>query len=170
MTAERGGETGAAPQGEQRMDEDEGVDHPGEGDVDDAALTVGDAVHRLRRARGWSLQRLAVAAHISKQHLWNIERGAARPDEVTIKNLARALETPAADLMGEPSGNGERPISPALRAFAERYHLGAAQVEALAAFNYRGRAPRTVEDWALLWRVVGALLDGDEAGHAEDAP
>ena len=128
-------------------------------------LTVGAAVRALRDARGWSLQRLASGAHISKQHLWDIERGAARPNELTIKHLARVLGVRVSDLMGETSlDEVTRPISPSLRAFAARRGLGAAQVEALAGLNYRGRAPRTAAEWELIWRLLRAVLEDENGG------
>jgi DNA-binding XRE family transcriptional regulator len=133
----------------------------------DLALTVGATVRRLREGRGWSLQRLAGAAHISKQHLWDIERGTARPHELTIKSLARALGVRVSDLMGETTLDElSRPVAPALREFAARRGLGAAQVEALAGLHYRGHAPQTVAEWELIWRLLRAVLDDENgAGH-----
>ncbi|GAC1402691.1 MAG: hypothetical protein NVSMB65_19730 [Chloroflexota bacterium] len=133
--------------------------------ADDPGLTVGATVRRLREARGWSLQRLAGTAHVSKQHLWDIERGAARPHELTIKRLAHALGTRVADLMGEapPEASG-RPISPSLREFATRRGLGTAQIDALAGLNYRGRVPQTAEEWEMIWRLLRAVLDDDGQG------
>ena len=135
------------------------TDHP-------PTLTVGATVRHLREGRAWSLQRLAAATQISKQHLWDIERGAARPHELTIKRLARALGVRVSDLMGE-TGLDEtaRPLAPSLRAFAARRGLDAAQVEALAGLHYRGRAPATVAEWELIWRLLRAVLD-DETGGA----
>lgn len=133
--------------------------------ADDAALTVGATVHRLREERGWSLQRLAGTARLSKQHLWDIERGLARPNELTIKNLARALGTRVADLMGETvSESSSRPVSTSLHEFARRRGLGVAQVEALAGLNYRGRAPQTPDEWEMIWRLLRAVLDDDANG------
>lgn len=129
------------------------------------ALTVGSAVRSLREARGWSLQRLAGGAGISKQHLWDIERGAARPNELTIKHLARALGVRVSDLMGETTlDETSIPIPPSLREFAARHGLGAAQAEALAGLNYRGRAPSSAAEWELIWRLLRAVL-GDENGE-----
>src|SRR5436305_353834 len=98
----------------QRHDDPQGLGMDGALGADsDPALTVGAAVRRLREARGWSLQRLAGTAHVSKQHLWDIERGAARPHELTIKRLAQALGARVSDLMGETApGEFGRPISP----------------------------------------------------------
>jgi hypothetical protein len=147
-------------------------DHPpGEGaaspGASDAVLTVGATVRRLREGRGWSLQRLAGGARISKQHLWDIERGAARPHELTIKQLARALGVRVSDLMGETAlDETTRPVAPSLREFAARRGLGASQVEALAGLNYRGRAPQTVAEWELIWRLLRAVL-GDENGEGQ---
>lgn len=133
------------------------------------ALTVGATVRALRDARGWSLQRLASGARISKQHLWDIERGAARPNELTIKHLARALGVRVSDLMGETAlDEVTRPIAPALRAFATKRGLGAAQVEALAGLNYRGRAPQTVAEWELIWRLLRAVLEDENGGGPSD--
>ena len=36
--------------------------------------------------------------------------------------------------------------------------------EALAGLNYRGRAPQTVAEWELIWRLLRAVL-GDENGE-----
>ncbi len=132
----------------------------------DPTLTVGATVRRLREERGWSLQRLASTAHVSKQHLWDIERGAARPHEVSIKYLARALGVRVAQLMGEVAEpEGGRPIAPSLRDFAARRGLGPTQVEALAGLNYRGRAPQTVGEWEMIWKLLRAVLD-DEGSPA----
>src|SRR5579871_5815133 len=146
------------------------VDAPADGHSggqDDPLLTVGAAVRRLREQRGWSLSRLAVSAHLSKQHLWDIEHGAARPHELAIKYLARALGARVSDLMGETSPEEYvRPIAPSLREFARRRGLDAAQVEALAGLNYRGRAPESAAEWELIWRLLGAVLD--DAGQAHE--
>jgi transcriptional regulator with XRE-family HTH domain len=142
-------------------------DEPGRAttEANGPALTVGATVRRLRESRGWSLQRLASGAQISKQHLWDIERGAARPNELTIKQLARALGVRVSDLMGETAlDESSRPVPPSLREFAARRGLGAAQVEALAGLNYRGRAPRTAAEWELIWRLLRAVL-GEENGE-----
>lgn len=131
------------------------------------ALTVGATVRHLREERAWSLQRLATAAQISKQHLWDIERGAARPHELTIKRLAHALGVRVSDLMGETAlDETARPLAPSLRAFAVRRGLGAAQVEALTGLHYRGRAPASVAEWELIWRLLRVVLDDENGGGA----
>lgn len=137
-------------------------------DQHDVALTVGATVRGLREQRGWSLQRLATAARISKQHLWDIERGSARPNEVAIKRLAHALGTRVSELMGEPMTNqAARPVTPSLAEFGRRRGLDALQIEALAGLHYRGRAPETPAEWEMIWRLLRAVLDDDRETREE---
>lgn len=56
-------------------------------------------IHRLRTARGLSLDRLAEAMGVSKPTVWAWEQGRARPTEARIEKLASALGVTAEQLV-----------------------------------------------------------------------
>ncbi|MBI4514473.1 MAG: helix-turn-helix domain-containing protein [Deltaproteobacteria bacterium] len=57
----------------------------------------GDRLRALRRARGWQLKELAVAADLSPSLLSRIERGVAAPDAAIIARLAAQLDATCED-------------------------------------------------------------------------
>jgi len=53
---------------------------------------LGDTIRLYRKARGLSLQDVATRAHLSKPHVWGLERGHERnPTVATLATLAEAL-------------------------------------------------------------------------------
>ncbi|GAA1534310.1 XRE family transcriptional regulator [Brevibacterium picturae] len=59
---------------------------------------VGRRVRDLRKERGWTIQRLADEASLSRRMLTQIELGQANPSLATIDRIAHALEVSFADL------------------------------------------------------------------------
>ena len=63
--------------------------------VDDSTATlagaIGDRVRQERTARGWTLDRLAAAAGVSRRMLVTVEQGAANPSVGTLLRLSDAL-------------------------------------------------------------------------------
>jgi transcriptional regulator with XRE-family HTH domain len=55
------------------------------------ASAIGGRVRRERRARGWTLDRLAELAQVSRRMVVNVEQGAANPSVGTLLRLADAL-------------------------------------------------------------------------------
>jgi len=53
----------------------------------------------MRKARGWSQERLAAAAGLSTMQIVHIERGATDPKLSTIMKLANALNVGADELL-----------------------------------------------------------------------
>lgn len=66
---------------------------------------IGRAIARFRNARGWSQERLAEIAGISRVTIARLETG-ARQDGTpeTLRAVARALEVPLSAVMGEEVG------------------------------------------------------------------
>lgn len=56
-------------------------------------------IRKMARRRGWSINRTADAAGVSRSGLSNIMRGSKSPTLVTVEKLAIALEVPALDLL-----------------------------------------------------------------------
>lgn len=104
-----------------------------------------------------SISELADRADVSKSYLWELEKGETdvRPSGETLYKIARVLGTSMSQLLGHRLlvGGPHRP-SQSLRQFARRERLGARDVQMLAAINFRGKQPETVEDWEFLWRAI----------------
>ncbi|MDI3405169.1 helix-turn-helix domain-containing protein [Streptomyces cavernicola] len=69
---------------------------------------VGGRIRALRKGRGWSVQRLAEAARISRRMLTDVELGQANPSLATVDRIARALDTDFAAL-ALPAGDPAEP-------------------------------------------------------------
>ena len=59
----------------------------------------GERVRELRQRSPYTMKELAAIVQVSKPTLWKWETGKARPREVALQALARALETDAAHLL-----------------------------------------------------------------------
>src|ERR671913_2549050 len=63
---------------------------------------VGEEVKRLRQARGWTQEQLAVYAGSSQPTVNLLEAGKRNPSASTLEKLARALEVEVVDLFPKP--------------------------------------------------------------------
>lgn len=76
--------------------------------------TIGDAVSRWRKERGWTQEELAAAAEMPQNHISAIETGRlVDPRASTLEKLARAFGVTTDELitgMAPPSAAGE-PVS-----------------------------------------------------------
>ncbi|MGN6747505.1 MAG: helix-turn-helix transcriptional regulator [Xanthobacteraceae bacterium] len=70
---------------------------------------LGREVRRGRAKRGMTRRQLALASHTSERYLAQIESGTGNPSVTVLRAIAQALDSPAANLLGEPaSQSGER--------------------------------------------------------------
>ena len=68
-----------------------------------ALKLVGKRIASLRQMKGISVPTLAEAAGISKGYLWQLETGEEpNPSLAIVAKIAAALETTAAELLGQP--------------------------------------------------------------------
>lgn len=67
--------------------------------IDRQALSLGHRIRALRRARGFTLVRLAELAELSHPFLSQLERGLARPSMVSLEKIARALGSSQIELI-----------------------------------------------------------------------
>jgi transcriptional regulator with XRE-family HTH domain len=76
-------------------------------------VVFGRIVRRMRRQRDLSQQALAGAAGLAEKHVSEIERANREPKLTTILKLAKGLDVPAGELIGELAaeldGGGEGP-------------------------------------------------------------
>lgn len=118
---------------------------------------LGDRIRQLRKQKRMTLSELARQASVSKGYLSQIERGdAGRPSAQALHGIASVLGTSVASLLGMPVGEADTEImiSESLRKFAEVENLSEDEVAMLARVRYRGRQPRTVEDWRFLYESI----------------
>lgn len=59
----------------------------------------GPKLARLRQAKGWTQQQLAVEAGVHAMTISTAERGAVEPLLATVERIARALDVPLVELL-----------------------------------------------------------------------
>lgn len=64
---------------------------------------LGRRVKELRKARGWSQEKLAHGAEISRTYMGTIELGAKQPTLKTLYRIAKALNVPLAEVFLSPT-------------------------------------------------------------------
>jgi len=111
----------------------------------------------MRTRKGLTLTELATEAGISKAYLSQIENGqVSKPSAQTLYRISRVLGTSVAALLGEITHDGERRvrIPKALDEFAQEQQLDEDDVQMLARIRFRGRQPRTADDWRFLYEAL----------------
>ena len=129
------------------------------------AVTVGDEIKRRRAEQELSLSDLARLSGVSKGYLSELEANVApRPSAATLFKIAAALGTSMGELLGDeqrPSGAADTSAIPAsLREFAEQARLPDAEVRMLAGIRYRGRSPKTEDDWRYIYESIRLRTEG----------
>jgi len=101
---------------------------------------------------------------VSKGYLSQIEHEmATRPSTQTMFKIARALGTSIGELVGEAEagpGAPEVDVPESLREFARLERLPEDDLHMLARIRYRGRVPRTVEDWRFIYESIRRSTEG----------
>jgi transcriptional regulator with XRE-family HTH domain len=121
-------------------------------------MALGDRIKIRMVEKQWTLADLVKETKIAKGYLWEILNGRAkRPSANTLYEIARALGTSVADLLGKESEAGQ-PVSlsvPAsLKELAEEASLPEEDVRMLAAICFRGEQPKTKDDWKFLYESI----------------
>jgi len=127
-------------------------------------MPVGREIRRRREEQGLSLTDLARLAGVSKGYLSEIEsNSAARPSAATLFKIASALGTSVGELLGK-SGPDSQPVNldipESLRQFAEEAKLPDAEVRMLAGIRYRGKSPKTADDWRYIYESIRLRTEG----------
>jgi transcriptional regulator with XRE-family HTH domain len=133
-----------------------------EGSVTVDGPTLGARIRTRREERGLSLSALAEQSGVSKGYCSQLENGGAtNPSVDTLSRIADALGVALPDLLGEPRQAEHDParLPRGLAEFlAERENDGRPlppeDVEMLRGIFYRGRQPRSGNDWAFLYETI----------------
>jgi DNA-binding XRE family transcriptional regulator len=89
----------------------------GQEEYNRVAVTIGQAVHRLRTERSWTLNELAARSGISRRLIVQMEQAQANPSIGTLLRLADAFEVTLSELLPEqPAATvGVRPAGETLQ-------------------------------------------------------
>lgn len=128
-------------------------------------MAIGAEIKRRRDEQGLSLTDLARLAGVSKGYLSEIEGNpTARPSAATLFKIASALGTSVGELLGRrgdgDSERGELEVPEALREFAEEAKLPDAEIRMLAGIRYRGKSPKTKDDWRYIYESIRLRTEG----------
>jgi transcriptional regulator with XRE-family HTH domain len=74
-------------------------------------LRLGRRLRRLRRERGWTVEKAAARYGVEPAHVRRVESGSTNPSLATLVSIARALAVDLADLLGDRRGPRRRPES-----------------------------------------------------------
>jgi XRE family transcriptional regulator, aerobic/anaerobic benzoate catabolism transcriptional regulator len=74
---------------------------PGEDDKHPFLIALGERTRALRARRGMTRKALALAADVSERHLANLEYGVGNASILVLLQVARALQCPLAELIGD---------------------------------------------------------------------
>ena len=120
---------------------------------------------------GESVASFATRSGVAKSHMYKLEAGGLdNPTVTTLDGIARALGITLDELLGSPGRAGgkrepaERPIPASLTQFLREWEsehktrMPRDVVHSLATLQFRGKRPRTVEDWRVIYAVVDRTL------------
>ena len=128
--------------------------------VGDSQSIFGARLKALRAERDLSLDVLAELSGVSKSYLWSLEHGKNVPTVDAAGKIADALGVRLSYLLGEDGGlELPKRLPKGLQDFVERCEtrgedLGSEDVMMLAGIRYRGRQPRTADDWAYVYETI----------------
>ena len=68
-------------------------------------VALGEKVRSLRARKGMTRKTFAVASEVSERHLANLELGVGNPSVLVLRQIARALGSPIAELLGDETAS-----------------------------------------------------------------
>lgn len=107
----------------------------------------GSRIKRWREERGLSQAQFAELIGISRNYVSQLERGVST-------NLSLNVARRISDELGMDLVPPTPSVPESLRLFAEQDELEPEDVRVLAAIEYRGQKPQTVEAWRLLHLAI----------------
>jgi transcriptional regulator with XRE-family HTH domain len=132
---------------------------------------LGARITALRMRMGESVASFATRAGVAKSHMYKLEAGGLEsPTVTTLAGIAGALGITLDELLENPASAGdkgepaERPIPASLTQFLREWEsqhkarMPKDVVHSLATLQFRGKRPRTVEDWRVIYAVVDRTL------------
>lgn len=134
-------------------------------------MDVGQKIKERRNEKGFSLNKLAEMAGVSKAYLWQLENSVSKqPSAEILFKVATALGTTIADLLGKPVRvqsedfpelqDDEIPdgLRELIDAWGEELDIREEDVKMLMNIQYRGKRPETVEEWQHVLQAIRMVV------------
>lgn len=125
------------------------------------ARELGKQVLSRRKEKKLSQEELGKIADISRNYVSLIERGEADSiSKKVIDRLAVALGATPGELTGEDTSSLVL-IHPSLREFGLKNNLSYSMIDKLAHIPRRGKEPKTVDEWELLYQAILPFIEDE---------
>ncbi len=128
--------------------------------------SLGERLRERREQQQMTLGDLERASGVSKGYLSQLERGeASNPTIDIVAKISQGLGVPVSELLGEVAlpDPGAARLPAGLREFLEQAatrgaYVAEDDVRMLLGIRYRGKQPRTAEDWAFLYETIKRII------------
>ena len=132
----------------------------------DERAALGERLKALREERGMTLDDLERQTGVSKGYLSQLERGEkTNPGVKLVERVADGLGVGVSELIDGPRSYVETParVPAGLKELLQRAAEAGAplpdeDVHMLQSVQYRGRRPRSAEDWSLLYDFIKRIV------------
>ena len=129
-------------------------------------MNLSQKIRKLRKEKGFSLNKLAEIAGISKAYLSQLENNVSKqPSAEILFKIATALGTTIADLLEKPVrvySDDFQEVPDGLRELiderGETLDIREEDVKMLMSIRYRGNQPETPEDWEHILRTIRIVM------------
>ena len=119
-------------------------------------MELGQIIKKKRKELDMSVADLAKKANVSRAYIFQLESGESKkPSAETLYNLAVALDTTIAELLGKQIKSVDRDVKipETLEKAAIQYKIPEEDKEMLARIKHRGRNP-SEDDWHFLYQCI----------------
>jgi transcriptional regulator with XRE-family HTH domain len=119
-------------------------------------LALSDQIRKRRQEEGLSVADLARLASVSKAYISQLENNinGVRPSANVLFKIASALGTSINTLLEKDGSDQLADFPEELQKFALAEQLPEEEIKLLARIEYRGRRPKTVDDWKFLYEAI----------------
>jgi transcriptional regulator with XRE-family HTH domain len=124
---------------------------------------LSDKIKSLREKKKLSLSELARQANVSKGYIYQLEEGnSTSPSAEMLFRIAGALGVTLAELMGKETAHKSTDEVVIPKALEEAFSIHPemkASKNMLANLEFRGKRPKTKEDWFVLYQIIKNTID-----------
>ena len=133
-------------------------------------MALAQQIRQRRLEQGLTLTQLARLANVSKGYLSQLENTpeGPRPSAEVLYRIAFALGTTIGELLErQPANIAEQPIiiPLGLREFAATANLSQDEIQMLAQIRYKGKQPKTPDDWRFLYESIQRIVQADRSDN-----
>lgn len=119
-------------------------------------MALSEQIRKRRQEKGLTVAELARLASVSKAYISQLENNinGVRPSANVLLRIASALGTSVSTLLEKEVSDQLADLPEELQKFALAERLPEEEIKLLARIEYRGRRPKTVDDWKFLYEAI----------------